>query len=205
MAFSDYKNMAQAQIEFNITYHEENFIAASAVAPPQPFVEELAFNRTHMDVFSSEGARAEMIIFPILREAYKSYYDQYELWVQRAIAYDERLSGTPDYIVATKSPLGKTVLGFPLVIIAAAKRNDFEQGWGQCLAELVAAQQLNGDSHWPVYGIVTDDELWQFGQLIASIFTKNLGRYTVDKLAELFGALHFVFQAASQATATLKV
>ena len=66
------------------------------------------------------------------------------------------LSGTPDYIIAAKSPLGKTELETPLVVVAEAKKNDFEQGWGQCLAELVAAQRLNRDPLFPVYGIVTE-------------------------------------------------
>ena len=29
-------------------------------------------------------------------------------------------------------------VGSPLIICVEAKKNDFEQGWGQCLAELVA-------------------------------------------------------------------
>ena len=39
--------------------------------------------------------------------------------------------------------------------------NDFEMGWGQCLAELVAAQKINADADLQVYGIVTDGDLWQ--------------------------------------------
>ena len=69
---------------------------------------------------------------------------------------DSTLNGVPDYIFGTKSPLGKKVLGLPLVLIVEAKKNDFEQGWGQCLAELVAAQKINGTIEKPVYGIVTD-------------------------------------------------
>jgi hypothetical protein len=38
--------------------------------------------------------------------------------------------------------LGKTVLEAPMVIVVEAKKNDFEQGWGQCLAELAASQKL---------------------------------------------------------------
>jgi hypothetical protein len=38
---------------------------------------------------------------------------------------------------ATKSELGKKVLESPLLAVVEAKKNDFEQGWGQCLAESV--------------------------------------------------------------------
>ena len=113
------------------------------------------------------------IIFPILREVYKDYSHQYSLWIQKSIAYGEDLSGTPDYIIATKSILGKTVLGEPLLIIVETKKNDFEQGWGQCLAALVTAQKTNGDASLPVQGIVTDGKLWEFGQLTEDLFIKN--------------------------------
>jgi hypothetical protein len=136
-----------------------------------------------------------MIIGPILREIYKGYAEHYAFWVQKPIAVDQMLNGTPDYMIATKSALGKTVLEMPLVIIAEAKRSDFEQGWGQCLAELVAAQKLNQKSTLPVYGIVTDGNLWQLGRLVGNMFTRELQNYTIDHLAQLFGALHFVFRA----------
>ena len=83
--------------------------------------------------------------------------------MRKFLAVDEKLSGTPDYIIASRSELGKNVLGLPLVLVVEAKQNDFTKGWGQCLAELVAAQKLNEQPSKSVYGIVTDGELWQFG------------------------------------------
>jgi hypothetical protein len=199
MAFSDVKNVAQVQTQFAIRYREENYIIAQDVALPQQFVKEFVFNRENIDIFSSEASRCEAIIFPILREVYKDYSHQYSLWIQKTIAYGEDLSGTPDYIIATKSILGKTVLGEPLLIIVEAKKNDFEQGWGQCLAALVTAQKTNGDAGFPVQGIVTDGKLWEFGKLAEDLFIKNIVGYTVDHLPSLFGALHFIFQSFTAA------
>jgi hypothetical protein len=48
-----------------------------------------------------------------------------------------------------------------------------------------------------VYGIVTDGKLWEFGKLREEVFTKNTESYTVDHLARLFGALNYIFQAAT--------
>ena len=93
--------------------------------------------------------------------------------------------------------LGKTVLEFPLVIVVEAKKNDFEQGWGQCLAELVAAQKLNNEASRPAYGIVTDGELWKFGLLVGDTFVSNKEGYTVGDLPALFGALYFIFTVVS--------
>lgn len=105
------------------------------------------------------------------------------------------LTGTPDYMIAKRSELGKTVLAKPFVIVVEAKRNDFEQGWAQCLAELVAVQKLNGESYRPVHGIVTDGKLWEFGKLIETTFVKNIESYTVDHLSHPCDVLNFIFQA----------
>lgn len=198
MAFSDYKNISQVQKEFGIKYREENFIVAQDIEPPAFFQKEFEFNRENIDVFTSEGSRTELVITPILREVYKSYHDKYSFWIQKSIAYNDKLNGTPDYIIATRSALGKTVLEMPLVIVVEAKKNDFEQGWGQCLAELVAAQKLNNDVSLPVSGIVTDGELWKFGRLEGDTFTSNIEGYTVTNLAKLFGAINFTFQSVSR-------
>jgi hypothetical protein len=198
MAFSDYKNIGQVQREYHITYQEDHFIVAQEQKPSSQFLEEFTFNVEHLDVYTSEASRAEMIICPILREIYKQYSQEYELWIQKSITYDEKLTGTPDYLITRRSALGKTVLEFPLVVVAEAKKNDFEQGWGQCLAELVAAQKLNEDAELPVYGIVTDGKLWEFGKLRQRSFVKNIEGYTVDHLATLFGVLHLIFHAATR-------
>ena len=203
MAFSDFKSISQVQEQFHIRYVEEHFIAHREVFPSEEFQKEFEFNLDNMDVYISEASRCETIIFPILREVYKQYADRCALWIQRSIAYDEHLHGTPDYVVATKSELGKTVLGMPLLIVVEAKRNDFQQGWGQCLAALVAAQQLNDDTaSSPVFGIVTDGTLWEFGKLLGNVFTKNRGSYTVDTLPSLFGALMFVFDSTQHVVAS---
>jgi len=196
MAFSDYKNIGQVQREFGIKYREENFISTQKLEPSAAFLQEFEFNQANIDVFSSEGARAEAVIFPVLREVYKRHSDKYTLWIQKSIAFDDKLSGTPDYIVATKSELGKTVLEMPLVMVAEAKKNDFEQGWGQCLAEMVAAQKLNGDVNKPVYGVVTDGLLWQFGKLTNGTMIKSTAVGTIDELGQVLGMLDFIFQSA---------
>lgn len=195
MAFSDYKHIAHVQQEFTITYREERFIEAQEKPVPDPFMAEFLFNKEYFDIYSSEAARSELVILPILREVYKPYARQCALWIQKTLTYDTKLTGTVDYLVATRSPLGKTVLDKPLLIVIEAKKNDFEQGWGQCAAELVAAQRLNNDPQHPVYGIVTDGRFWEFGKLVGNVFVQNSEAYTTDMIAMLFGVLHGLFQA----------
>ena len=198
MAFSDFKTISEVQEKFSIKYASNDFFGVEAKNPSEQFLKELEFSRQHIDFFTSEGARCEVVIFPILREIYKDYAENYGLWVKKSIAYDETLNGTPDYLIATKSELGITVVGMPLIMMVEAKKNDFEQEWGQCLAELVAAQKINDDTTFPVHGIVTDGILWQFGRLVGNVFTRNRSNFSLDNLPSLFGAVDSVFKAIQE-------
>ena len=202
MAFSDFKTIPEVQEKFRIKHTENDFIAVKETTniPSKQFLQELEFSRQYIDVFVSESARCEAVIFPVLREVYKEYAEDYALWIKKPIVYDETLSGTPDYFISTRSELGMLVVGMPLIMFVEAKKNDFEQGWGQCLAELVGAQKINADSDIPVYGIVSDGTLWQFGYLIGDAFTRNKTSFSVDDLPTLFGAIDTVFKTVSQAS-----
>ncbi len=202
MAFSDFKTIPEVQEKFSIRHIENDFIAITetAITPSEQFLQELAFSRQYIDVFASESARCEAVIFPVLREVYKEYAEDYALWIKKPIVYDETLSGTPDYFISTRSELGMLVVGMPLIMFVEAKKNDFEQGWAQCLAELVAAQKINGDANIPIYGIVSDGTFWQFGYLVGDAFTRNRTSFSVDDLPTLFGAIDTVFKTVSQAS-----
>jgi hypothetical protein len=198
MAFSDFKTIAEVQRKYAIRYEEQSFMAARELPPPAGFVKDFEFYRENIDIFSSEASRSEIVISPLLREVYKSHHTRSTFWIQKPLICDETLSGTPDYMVAGRSELGKTVLEKPVLIIVEAKKNDFEQGWGQCLAELVAAEKLNGDSARPVYGVVTDANLWQFGKLAGKRFCREPANFTIDALPRLYGALDYLFELAER-------
>ncbi len=198
MAFSDFKTISDVQEKFKIKYENDDIFFVEDREPSEQFISELEFSKKYIDVFESEGSRCEIIIFPILKEVYKDYAENYGLWVRKSIKYDDILNGTPDYLIATRSELGLTVLGSPMVMLVEAKKNDFELGWGQCLAELVAAQRINDDPDFPVYGIVTDGILWQFGRLEGDVYTRNRANYSLDNLPILFGAMDSVFRAIQE-------
>ncbi len=198
MAFSDFKTISDVQKKYKIKYTEAKFIISQALLPSDSFLADFEFYQENIDIFTSEASRSEIIISPLLREVYKNHYQGYSFWIQKSIFYDKTLSGTPDYIFSRRSALGKTVLEKPFVIVAEAKKNDFEQGWGQCLAELVASQKINDNPQRPVYGIVTDGNLWQFGKLVADTFVKHSENYTIDHLSNIYGALEYLIQLVEQ-------
>lgn len=195
MAFTDFNSIAQVQETFQIIYTEAEYIQYADIEPSQAFLEEFEFSQRHINVFSSEAARCENVIYPVLRDVYKNYVEWFALWSHELISYDDVLSGTPDYLISTKSALGKTVPGIPVVIVVEAKRNDFIKGWGQCLAELVAVQKINDNDKKTVYGIVTDGEFWQFGKLVRNQFTRNETALTISELKKVFGAIGYLMDA----------
>ncbi|HHC24291.1 MAG TPA: hypothetical protein ENK58_02585 [Desulfobacterales bacterium] len=198
MAFTDFKSVAQVQKKYNIRYEEEDFLEYRELSPPETFLDEFEFSLRNMDVFASEASRCENVIYPILREIYKSFVGRCSLWSHKSISYDSDLTGISDYIISTKSELGKTVLGLPIILVTEAKQNNFSEGWGQCLAEMLASQKINREEMLPVYGIVTDGEVWHFGMLVKDVFTKNRTRVPVDNIDRVFGAVSHLIEAAEK-------
>jgi hypothetical protein len=201
MAFSDYKSLAQVQEKFQIRYQESKFVTELWTDISITFDVDFDFYRNCSNIDQSDTARRELLILPILKELYQNCGGMKGcpgFWVDRQLEADDNLAGSIAYLFTTPSPLGKTVLGLPiLLLVTQAKRNDFEQGWGQCLAELIAADRLNQHSR-PVYGVVTDGKLWEFGRLEQKVFTKHLVSYTIADLEELFCLLNGLLDLATQ-------
>ena len=194
MSFDSFKSIAEVLTEYQITSTSDRFLAPLTFPIPDSFRNDLAFYQAELTFDESESAVCEMILFPILSTVYRQHYQKLSLWSHKAITYDDRLTGVPDYMVAKRSPLGKVVLDQPYFVAVEAKKDDFIKGWGQCLAQMVAMQKLNDRLEQPVYGIVTNGQLWQFGKLINQTFIKEIQGYALYDLDALMAALNFLFQ-----------
>ncbi|GAA6618080.1 hypothetical protein [Scytonema sp. NUACC26] len=194
MAFSNYKTVGEVLQQFQIKYAEANFIIQTDFIVSDYFREDLETTMRDGVVDNSEFAICENLVFPVLKEVWKSYRSQFILWSHQSLKYDEKLTGFPEYILARKSPLGKVVFDKPYFILVEAKQDNFEEGWAQCLAEMIAAQKLNNELQITVFGIVSNGSLWQFGNLEANLFTKNIVPYTIYELDKLFGAVNYIFK-----------
>lgn len=194
MSFDAYKNIAEVLKEYQIISKETNFIVETKIEIREAFKEDLEFSLREFTFEDSEYAICEAIIFPILKEIYRSYKDIFSLWSHKGIVYDEKLSGIPDYIVTKKSPLGKEVFEKPFFVAVEAKRDDFIKGWGQCLAEMVAIQKINQTTETQtIYGIVSNGQLWQFGKLISNHFTREIRSYILSDIDRLLAAINYIF------------
>ncbi|MEH1794041.1 MULTISPECIES: hypothetical protein [unclassified Nostoc] len=203
MAFSSFKTIGEVIKAFQVTYTESNFISEVKFNIPDYFREDLELMMRDAVVDNSEFAICENLIYPVLKEVWKTYRNHFLLWSHQSLNYDEKLSGFPEYILAKRSPLGKVVFDKPYFILIEAKQDNFETGWSQCLAEMIAAQRLNGEYQIVIFGIVSNGERWQFGKLEAEIFTRNSTYYTIQEIDKLFGAVNFVFQQCEAQLNTL--
>ncbi len=79
-------------------------------------------------------------------------------------------------------------------MLVEAKQDNFEAGWAQCLAEMIAAQRLNGELSVTIFGIVSNGKTWQFGKLESENFTININIYTIQNLDQIFTAVNYIFQ-----------
>ncbi len=194
MSFSNYKDIGEVLKQFQVTYTEANFMGEAEFSISDYFRKDLEFMMREAVVDNSEFAVCENLIYPVIKEVWKTYHSKFVLWSHKSLTYDQDLSGFPEYILAQRSPLGKFVFEKPYFILIEAKQDKFEQGWAQCIAEMIAAQRLNDELQVTILGIVSNGNTWQFGKLEGDIFTKNITPYTIYELDKLFTAVNYIFQ-----------
>ena len=194
MAFSNYKSISSVIKKFQIKYVQSNFMLEVEFPAKESFQEELDLLFTDGVIDNSEDAICENLIYPVLKEVWKPYRSKLTLWSHEALTYDEDLSGIPDYTVTQRNSLSTIVFDKPYFLIVEAKQDKFEEGWSQCLAEMIAVQRINDDFVNDVFGIVSNGKIWQFGKLVGDVFTRNKNLYMIQDLDKLFAAVNYIFQ-----------
>lgn len=201
MPYNNYKKIDEVLGEFEVTYAEQNFIQISEIEVPTYFESEIELTLREGVYKNSEYALCETLIYPTLREVWKLYKNDLLLWSHQPLNYDENLCGIPDYMVAKRSPMGKIFLENPFLIIVEAKKDNFEEGWAQCIAEMIAAQRINQRHNpifTPIFGIVSTGVIWEFAILDENLgkkhFIKEISIHTIQNLKLLFAALRYLFE-----------
>jgi hypothetical protein len=198
MTFSNFKSLGATVKELQVIYTEANFVTQADFPVSEYFQQDLEYVMREGVVNNSEFAICENLIYPILKEIWKVYSSKFTLWSHQLLTCDDALSGYPEYVLARRSPLGKVVFDKPYLLIVEAKQDNFDWGWGQCLAEMVAAQRLNGElsdkSAIAIFGIVSNGINWEFGKLEGNRFTHHPAPYSIFELKSLFAVVNYLFQ-----------
>ena len=198
MPFASYQSIADVARAHQITWNMSEFVVPMPGPLSDYFRAEVQFGLRKTSWDHSEFALCENLIYPVVKEIWKSYLDDFVLWSHPTLFFDADLSGAPDYLLARKSPLGEIVRDRPYLAVVEAKKDNFDQGWGQCLAALLATQKINGAPDQALFGITSNGTMWEFGKLEGDRFTQNSREFVVSSLDELCGAVRFVFEQCRQ-------
>jgi hypothetical protein len=180
--------------EFQLDVQEQNGLFAPH--PPVPVSDWLRATLSRMMplalAFGTEKARSEGIIAPVLTEVREaldraiSIYSGAEFNVDAAAG----LRGACDFLIG----LSRLQFGVqaPLIAVVEAKNENFQKGFVQCLAELVAVQRFNAEEGKPisrVYGAVTTGSNWRFLELEGCRATIDETDYHISQVEQIVGVL----------------
>jgi hypothetical protein len=140
---------------------------------------------------ATEKAKSEFYISPILTALFTAnvgkfkYFSGYTFDVDKSKA----LKGRCDYLLSKSNAL---FIDAPIFGIFEAKDDNLENWYGQCGAEMYAAQLFNAQKGKPlafVYGAVTNGLNWQFLRLQNTDLQIDTKYYTLQDLPTLLGTL----------------
>jgi len=168
------------------------FREAAPVAPGEVLVAVLRENTPVALAFSTEKARSEFLIAPILMEARRQRRGAVSLFSGAELNVDPArgLNGFCDFVLSA-SPT-QSELDAPLVTIVEAKNENLRAGVPQCAAEMYAAQVFNerrGRPRRDVFGAVTTGDIWRFLRLRGDAVEVDLAWYYLDAVERILGVL----------------
>ena len=193
MAYSDF-DLRKALTDFQLTDQTDLdlFAGVSPVVPGTNLSEWLnEYSRLALGV-GSEKARSEYLITPILSEARQAAGRTFNFLPGVTFDVDKSrgLSGICDYLVARSTEV-YFVRG-PLLAVVEGKKDNINDGLGQCVAEMVAIQLFNERENTPlsaVYGCVTTGNLWRFLKLEGTTLFIDKTEYYLSNLPAILGIL----------------
>lgn len=198
MPYGKFNSYEEVATRFQIKLTEESFIQEIPVTISTGLFAFIDENLRSRRSYVSENAICESIIFPVLNSICRQ--NNISLWshVKFDISEEEGLVGVPDFLIAPISELGITFTR-PVICIAEAKKENFNEGWAQALAEMIAAQRFNQTPEQDIYGIVTTGLFWQFGKLNQNNFIQEVIAYSaVENLQRLLNVLNWLVLEAKK-------
>ncbi len=192
-SFSDL-SIDDVRKSFNLAISRPALFTAIEAVEPGPWLLKVLEDGSEISVVS-EKARSEFIIAPILlyiRELHQGKIGIYS-GVKFNVDLQQGLYGICDFVLS-KGPVLPTIQA-PALLMVEAKKNDIEEGLGQCSAEMVAAQIFNrreGNDISSIYGCVTTGESWQFLRLIDDRLEIDKNRYFIAQLQDILGILNTI-------------
>lgn len=190
MAYSDF-SLSQVKKVFGLTEESVQIFSDVVALEPSSWLKEtLSYSLKLALSSSSEKARSEFIIAPILIELERRNQNKLSIYSGEKLDVDEEqgLKGECDFILS-KSPVSLTMQA-PIISLVEAKKSDIKGGLAQCIAQMLGAARFNeleNTSISTIYGCVTTGEDWQFLKLEGTCVFVDNQRYYINELGKLLG------------------
>lgn len=186
---------ALQKFKLSMAEKKDLFAAAPPVLPSQILQTLLSEYTDVATSINTEKARSELLISPILMDVRRHLDNQISLF--SGIKFDvdkaQGLNGFCDFLIS-QSP-GQQFVVAPVVVIAEAKNDNPLNGFGQCVAEMVAAQIFNEREGTPravIYGVATTGVAWRFLKLEGQQLTIDRSDYYITDLEKILGILTYI-------------
>ena len=174
MPYSSF-TLSQVQSQFGLKVEKGVFFHDVGTLPPrQRTIEAIAESAPFAATQGSEKVLSELIIAPLLFELRSLLNGKIGLFSGMDFSIDSGLglNGICDFLLTRSS--NELLIEAPAIVLIEAKKADLIAAWGQCAAEMIAAQKFNlssGKETPVIYGSVTTGMNWQFLKLSGTNLT----------------------------------
>jgi len=195
MAYIDF-SLEEVLEKFSLSLVEKDlFQIAIDIHPSQWLTETLAKGRKFALTASSKKAKSEFIIAPTLLEVEGHYPEQIAIYSGKNLDADrtQGLYGECDFILGKGAV--SAIISTPILAMVEAKRDNLENGLGQCAAQMYGAviyNQNHGSNTEKVYGCLTTGDLWQFMKLENKLLTIDRNVIYLNELERILSCFNAI-------------
>ncbi len=193
MPYSDF-TLQRVKKELHLELIEEQGIFAQIepVQPSELLTKNLEGNVPLALAVNTEKARSELIIATVLVELKQFFKKEISFFsgIEFNVDKEKGLAGFCDFMLSASPE--QLMLCAPVLAVVEAKNENIIGGFGQCIAEMAAAQIFNQQEGNPVkkiYGAVTSGNLWRFLKLEGQTVAIDLQEYHIENVDKIFGIL----------------
>ncbi|BAZ16628.1 hypothetical protein NIES4071_85060 [Calothrix sp. NIES-4071] len=194
MSYSDFTKIDQAVTALELTVEDipHLFSQIPLIEPSQRLKETLEESLDLAASISTEKARSELIITPILLEIRRLFKNKIGYFSGNTFNIDasKGLTGACDFILSASN--NQSLITAPVLTLVEAKDNDISIGLGQCVAQMVGAQIFNarkGAEQKIIYGAVSTGTNWKFLTLEGNLVKIDLTEYFINQIDKILGIL----------------
>ena len=163
-----------------------------SIVPSEHLTTTLSRNVPLALAIGTEKAKSELIVTNVLVELREKFEQRISLFsgIDFNVDVEKGLTGVCDFLISL-SPV-QYYLEAPVIILVEAKKDEPTTGFGQCIAEMLAAQHFNtqkGNDIPVIYGASTTGTVWQFLKLEGQQLYIDKAPYSIGQCDKILGIL----------------